>query len=111
MLPRWACRRCSAKLREVDTAIHPGRCKRQIDRPAELIRDYVTNCGRAVARLLGRYNNRPPGFAPFEYEGGMPMPIQRLSPPDRHAPILSGERTVFCGIRGKLMNDHCHDLT
>src|SRR5262249_57079920 len=47
---------------KLDTALHAGRRKRQIDRPSELIRDYVTNRARAIARFLRRYNGWPPGF-------------------------------------------------
>src|SRR5262245_60378519 len=40
----------------------------------------------------------------------MPMAIRRLSPPDRHAPILSGERAVLSGMCGNRMTDQCHIL-
>src|SRR5262245_34403194 len=41
----------------------------------------------------------------------MPLPVRLLSPADRDAPIWSGKRPVLCSVRGKLMDNHCHNLT
>src|SRR5262249_27812716 len=83
----------------------------KIDRATELIWNEIANCSRSKARVFGSYNRGATDLPPVEYQNRSRVTVQTLLPPDRHAPILGGERTVLCGVGSQLMENHSQRLT